>query len=186
MRAWLCIALVCGLTFAAPAAAQDKARPTTAAQIDYQGFRGLAGEVEAYRAGRLVSLADFQSMSREPNTIILDAYNANPSSMQAAINNMAAMNATHKVLILGDMFELEEEADKEHRAIGQLLKKLAFDKVYLCGTLMKSAKEEYPQAELYEKKEALADALRQQPINDATILVKASRGIGLETIVDYL
>ena len=58
------------------ALAQEKTRPTTQAQIDYQGFRGLTGEVEAYRAGRLVSLADFQRMAREPGTIILDARSA--------------------------------------------------------------------------------------------------------------
>jgi rhodanese-related sulfurtransferase len=70
------VAAAIGLACAPIALAQDKARQTTAAQIDYQGFRGLTGEVEAYRAGRLVSLADFQRMAREPNTIILDARSA--------------------------------------------------------------------------------------------------------------
>lgn len=76
MRALIALAAACGLLLAAPATAQQKDRPSTAAQIDYQGFRGLAGEVEAYRAGRLVSLAEFQRLAREPNTVIVDARSA--------------------------------------------------------------------------------------------------------------
>jgi rhodanese-related sulfurtransferase len=76
MRTLICLAALCGLWCAPMALAQEKTRPTTQAQIDYQGFRGLTGEVEAYRAGRLVSLADFQRMAREPGTIILDARSA--------------------------------------------------------------------------------------------------------------
>ncbi|MDZ4692463.1 rhodanese-like domain-containing protein [Terricaulis sp.] len=73
----LAAALLLSFAIGAPLAqAQQKVRPTTAARIDYQGFRGLAGEVEAYRADRLVSLADFQRMAREPNTIVLDARSA--------------------------------------------------------------------------------------------------------------
>lgn len=73
---FMAIAAVCGLMLASSALATEKARPTTDAQIDYQGFRTLASEVEDYRAGRLVSLRDFQRMAREPNTIILDARSA--------------------------------------------------------------------------------------------------------------
>jgi len=78
MRAWVFAAAACGLIAAPFALAQDKpaAAVNSSAQIDYQGFRSLTGEVEAYRAGRLVSLADFQRMAREPNTIVLDARSA--------------------------------------------------------------------------------------------------------------
>lgn len=127
-----------------------------------------------------------QIIKKGDNTIILDAYNANPSSMEAAILNLASMKAQKKVAILGDMFELEEEAAKEHRRIGELLKEKKFDHVYLCGQLMQSAKEEILSAHYFENKEQLIEALRKNPIHDATILVKASRGIGLETIVEYL
>jgi UDP-N-acetylmuramoyl-tripeptide--D-alanyl-D-alanine ligase len=127
-----------------------------------------------------------QLVEKDGNTIILDAYNANPSSMKAAIENMAAMKAGHKVLILGDMFELEEEAEKEHRQIGRMLKSLAFDKVLLCGKLMKAAKDEFPEALLFENKEMLIAELTSNPLKNATVLVKASRGIGLETIVDFI
>jgi len=127
-----------------------------------------------------------QIVKKDSNTIILDAYNANPSSMEVAILNLAAMKASRKIVILGDMFELEEEAAKEHRRVGELLKEKNFDQVYLCGSLMKSAKEVLPSARHFEKKEQLAEALKKNPIHDSTILVKASRRIGLETIVEYL
>jgi UDP-N-acetylmuramoyl-tripeptide--D-alanyl-D-alanine ligase len=148
-------------------------------------------EVPAALANRAV--ADYlpgnmrsQMIQKETNTVILDAYNANPSSMQVALENLAAMKAPHKMVILGDMFELGEEAEKEHRLIGQLAKKLGFDKVYLCGTLMKAAREEFPDAILFENKTLLMEALKKDPPRNATILVKASRGIGLETIVEFL
>lgn len=69
------LALALGLV-AATALAQEKPQPSSAAQINYAGFRTLADEVESHRANRLVSLADFQRMAREPNTIVLDARSA--------------------------------------------------------------------------------------------------------------
>lgn len=127
-----------------------------------------------------------QIVNKGSNTIILDAYNANPSSMTAAIENLAAMNVEKKVAIVGDMFELEDEAEAEHRAIGRLLKQKNFDRVYLCGKLMHSAQQEFPKAILFEKKDDLISELKKNPIQNSTVLVKASRGIGLETVVDYL
>jgi hypothetical protein len=74
MRAVL-LALAMGF-ISATALAQEKAEPNTAGQIDYSGFRNLTGEVEAYRADRLVTHAQFERMAREPNTIVLDARSA--------------------------------------------------------------------------------------------------------------
>ena len=127
-----------------------------------------------------------QVVKKATNTVILDAYNANPSSMQASIENMATAKADHKVLILGDMFELEAEADKEHRAIGKLIRDKGFEDVYLCGALFKAALQEIPTAKYFSRKEDLVRELKQFPIAHATILVKASRGIGLESIVEFL
>lgn len=127
-----------------------------------------------------------QVIRKNTNLVILDAYNANPSSMQAAIENLASMKARNKVLILGDMFELEEEAAKEHQAIGKLIREKGFRNVYLCGLLFKSALHEIPGAKYFTKKEELVQEIKQFPISDSTVLVKASRGIGLETIVDHL
>jgi UDP-N-acetylmuramoyl-tripeptide--D-alanyl-D-alanine ligase len=127
-----------------------------------------------------------QVITKGTNTIILDAYNANPSSMQAAIDNLAGMKAKNKIVILGDMFELGDEAEKEHRSLGKLIRDKNFTAVFLCGNLMKSALEELPEAHQFSKKEELIETLKQQKIQHATILVKASRGISLETIVEYL
>jgi UDP-N-acetylmuramoyl-tripeptide--D-alanyl-D-alanine ligase len=127
-----------------------------------------------------------QVVSKGTNTIILDAYNANPSSMEAAIKNLSAMKAEKKVLMLGDMFELEGEADKEHLAIGKLIKEAGFTEIYLCGMLFKAALREIPSAKYFEKKDQLIQELKNYPIKNATILVKASRGIGLETVVEFL
>lgn len=127
-----------------------------------------------------------QIIKKNNNTIILDAYNANPSSMQAAIENLAFIQAAKKIAIVGDMFELEEEAEAEHRAIGKLLNQKNFHSVYLCGKLMRSAKEELPNSMYFETKELLAEELKKNKLADAIILIKASRGIGLETILEFL
>jgi UDP-N-acetylmuramoyl-tripeptide--D-alanyl-D-alanine ligase len=96
------------------------------------------------------------------------------------------MKAAKKVAILGDMFELEKEAEREHQHIGELLKTRNFYQVYLCGKLMKSAKEIFNDARYFETKDQLVKALKENPVQGATILVKASRGIGLETVVEFL
>ena len=96
------------------------------------------------------------------------------------------MKAARKVLILGDMFELEGEAEKEHQALGKLIQQKGFNEVYLCGNLMKIAQIEIPSAKQFGNREDLIKELKSNTFSDATILVKASRGIGLEVIVDYL
>lgn len=138
--------------------------------------------VASYTPGNMRS----QVVRKGNRTIILDAYNANPSSMRVAIENLARMSANRKVLILGDMFELEGEAEKEHQALGKLVQELSFSEVYLCGKLMKVAQLEIPSAKHFEKKEELMEVLRTNDFAEATILVKASRGIGLEAVVDCL
>jgi UDP-N-acetylmuramoyl-tripeptide--D-alanyl-D-alanine ligase len=138
--------------------------------------------IASYTPGNMRS----QVVRKENRTIILDAYNANPSSMKAAVENLATMDANRKVLILGDMFELEEEAEKEHQALGKLVQELRFSEVYLCGKLMKVAQLEIPSAKHFEKKEDLIAVLKANDFAGATILVKASRGIGLEAVVDFL
>ncbi len=143
---------------------------------------------EANNAIRLYESSNMRSqiIKKETNTIILDAYNANPSSMQAAIENIARMKASRKVLILGDMFELEDESEKEHRMLGALIMERNFKEVYLCGELTKATHELIPFAKHFTKKEDLLNELKQSPISNATILVKASRGIGLESVVEVL
>jgi UDP-N-acetylmuramoyl-tripeptide--D-alanyl-D-alanine ligase len=150
-------------------------------------FFGVS-EKEANEAVAAYTPANMRSqiIRKGTNTIILDAYNANPSSMEAAIKNLQIMDVKNKIAIVGDMYELEEEAEQEHRAIGKFLGQGDFSAIYLCGGLMKWASEECPQAKYFNQKQSLIDYLRQNPPLNSHILIKASRGMGLETLVDSL
>lgn len=140
------------------------------------------GAVAGYRPENMRS----QIVRKNSNTIILDAYNANPSSMQAAIENLAMSQADRKVLILGDMFELGDESGKEHRLLGELIHAQGFREVYLCGNLIGEAMAQAPYAHHFSNKQDLIEALKGAGIRESLVLVKASRGIGLEDVVDYL
>jgi UDP-N-acetylmuramoyl-tripeptide--D-alanyl-D-alanine ligase len=84
------------------------------------------------------------------------------------------------------MFELEEEAAKEHHNLGKLIREKGFKEIYLCGNLFRIALEEIPFAMHFPSKDSLKVHLQNEKFTNATILVKASRGIGLETILDVL
>ena len=126
-----------------------------------------------------------QVLQKETNTIVLDAYNANPSSMNAALENFDQMEATNKVVILGDMMELGEESDQLHREIVATTKK-GISKVLLCGSMMMKARDANPEASCFANRDELIDWLTRNPIKDSTILIKASRGIGLEEVLEYI
>ncbi len=145
-----------------------------------------AADAAAALAGYVPVNMRSQVVQKGSNTILLDAYNANPTSMKAALENLADMKAMRKVAILGDMFELEEEAEKEHQAIGTLLVTLGINEVYLCGKLMKSAVGFCPYARYFENKQALANYLKEHPVTGALVLIKGSRGMALETLADLL
>ena len=127
-----------------------------------------------------------QVVKRGDNTILLDAYNANPSSMEAAIDNLSKMQGEKKVVILGDMYELEGEAEAEHRKIGNLLLEKKITEAYLCGPLMKAAQATFPQGKFFASKEELMGELKKNPIHHALILIKASRGMAMEKVIDFL
>ena len=127
-----------------------------------------------------------QIIVKGSNTIIMDAYNANPSSMTVALNHFAASNSTSKVVVLGDMFELGEDGPKEHAAIGKLTLRLGFDEVHLCGELMEYGKLGNPKAHYWKTKTELEDYLKSNPIENSTILIKGSRGMSLETLLTHL
>ncbi len=127
-----------------------------------------------------------QVLKKGSNTIILDAYNANPSSMAAAIESFSMMEGKKKVVILGDMYELEEEAETEHRKIGALLKEKNISAAYLCGPLMKAAHATFPEGKFLDSRDLLVEDLKRNPLHDSLILVKASRGMALEKVVDFL
>ncbi len=123
------------------------------------------------------------------NELILDAYNANPSSMAAALRSFAERPAAgaDKVVILGDMFELGPEAAAEHRALGELLASLALSEVVLVGREMARAKAALgPWAHHFATKAEAADWLAAHPLTGRQVLVKGSRGMALETLVELL
>ncbi|WP_018344278.1 UDP-N-acetylmuramoyl-tripeptide--D-alanyl-D-alanine ligase [Cytophaga aurantiaca] len=124
-----------------------------------------------------------QIMKTEKNELILDSYNANPTSMRAAIENFASLQKANKVLILGDMYELGEESEQEHATIGALLNLLTDTKVILIGKYMHAAHKECASAQHYETKDAAVEYFKEHPIAESTILLKGSRGMGLETLV---
>ena len=74
-----------------------------------------------------------QIISKNGHEIVLDAYNANPTSMKAALENFSSMDAKNKILIIGDMFELGETAAEEHQVLADFTQKLGFDNVFLVG-----------------------------------------------------
>jgi UDP-N-acetylmuramoyl-tripeptide--D-alanyl-D-alanine ligase len=127
-----------------------------------------------------------QIIKKNSNTIILDAYNANPSSMEAAIENLGAMPAARKVAILGDMYELEGEAEAEHRHLGELLVQHNIHEVYLCGELIRAAQQTFPKARYFNTKTALTEALQKDSLRERLILVKASRGMRLEDVLEVI
>lgn len=127
-----------------------------------------------------------QVVKKGSNTIIMDAYNANPNSMEAAIRNLEAMEGRHKVVILGDMFELGAFSQAAHAKLGEQVAKAGFEKVIFCGKAIKAALAANPGAHYFEDRAQLNDFLQQQHFQDAMILVKASRGIGLENTPDHI
>ncbi len=126
-----------------------------------------------------------QLYQTQNNTLILDAYNANPESMALAIDDFAAHRFSNPVLILGDMFELGKSAEEEHNKIVERLKITDFQQVIFVG---KDFYKTVP-AHLYRKfvtTKEVAQYLKSHPIKDAHILIKGSRGMQLENIIQYL
>ncbi|WP_017732815.1 UDP-N-acetylmuramoyl-tripeptide--D-alanyl-D-alanine ligase [Nafulsella turpanensis] len=120
------------------------------------------------------------------NYIILDAYNANPTSMKAAIENFAALKRPKKVVILGDMKELGSDTIKEHHELGRLLARYHFDRILLCGLSIIEVMDNNPNAIHFESREMLLNYLKSKKFTDTTFLVKGSRSMGLEEVVNYL
>ena len=113
------------------------------------------------------------------NTIFLDAYNANPTSMKLAIDNLIAVNDNEKIAILGDMFELGDKSLEEHQSIVQQLKKQGV-KAYLIGENFAKTQSDFPG---YKTTADFIKAGIFSTLKNATILIKGSRGMALEKII---
>lgn len=126
-----------------------------------------------------------QVIQKGTNTILMDAYNANPSSMEVAILNFAEMKAVNKIVILGDMLELGAESEKEHQRIADLVEQKGITKMVLVGPLFAKIKTN-SEAMKFGDCPAAAVYFSKNPIQNSTLLIKGSRGIKLEGILEVL
>ncbi|WP_209332627.1 UDP-N-acetylmuramoyl-tripeptide--D-alanyl-D-alanine ligase [Lunatimonas salinarum] len=142
-----------------------------------------AAAAAAYRPANMRS----QLIEKRSNLILLDAYNANPSSMEAALLAFDRMEGKrHKMVIVGDMLELGEHTEEEHRRLGELLAAMSVDKVCLSGTLVQHALGKAPKALYFPDPFSLRNWLADSKLEDYLILIKGSRGMRLETLVDFI
>ena len=115
--------------------------------------------------------------------IIMDAYNANPSSMQAALSNFNTIKSPIKIAILGDMFELGEASAVEHQSIANLALSLNLTKVYLIGKAFSAI--DAKNAFVYDNFDSFKESFNPKDLYQATILIKGSRGMALERVLDF-
>ena len=134
-----------------------------------------------------------QMVNTEHNVLVVDAYNANPSSMSAALNNFSGMKAAHKAALLGDMRELGPTSVSEHIAIVELAMKSGMDVICFVGeefgkalTQIGIVPAENSGIRWYGTSEELADELAKKPLHGYAILVKGSRGIMMEKAIPAL
>lgn len=127
-----------------------------------------------------------QMLVKGTNTILMDAYNANPTSMLAALENFKQANGENKILFLGDMFELGNEAETEHQYIVDYLVENPFGNVFLVGKNFFKTKTNASHIKQYESIDSVKKELETNPPKKATLLIKASRGMALERILEWI
>jgi UDP-N-acetylmuramoyl-tripeptide--D-alanyl-D-alanine ligase len=127
-----------------------------------------------------------QLLNKGTNQIILDAYNANPSSMAVAIANFIQLDNSNKVMILGDMFELGDESQAEHKIIVDSVLNQNESGCYLIGKAFYEHKVLDEDVMFFETFDVFADFLKTGTFNNNTILIKGSRGMALERTLEYI
>lgn len=127
-----------------------------------------------------------QMLVKNSNEIILDAYNANPSSMEVAIKNFLQLDKPNKVAILGDMFELGKESLREHKHIVALLKNEKEVITYFIGKDFYSNMLDKKNLFFFETFDEFSEAFRQEKMENKTMLIKGSRGMALERTLELL
>ncbi len=124
-----------------------------------------------------------QILKKEGHQIILDAYNANPTSMQAALESFSKIEGASKILFLGDMFELGDVAQKEHQNIAELASELGFENVCLVGAHFAEVVTDFRQFHSFD---ALKESFDFKSLPKSHMLIKGSRGMAMERILDLL
>jgi UDP-N-acetylmuramoyl-tripeptide--D-alanyl-D-alanine ligase len=158
---------------AATAAASALNVPLEKIAAGLEKFSGVAGRLQRKTARHGASLVD-------------DTYNANPASMRAAIGVLAQAGGK-RVLVLGDMGELGGDAAAFHAEIGSEARRAGIEKLYALGELSHYAVREFGSgAQHFDRVEELQDALEKELDQDTTVLVKGSRFMKMERVVDYL
>jgi UDP-N-acetylmuramoyl-tripeptide--D-alanyl-D-alanine ligase len=144
-------------------------------------MKDIVDAIEAYQPANNRS----QVKITKNNTLICDSYNANPTSMHSALESFAATKSDHKLVILGEMLEMGEKSEQEHLKIINELQSYNIEKVLLVGTAFQktSVKTGFKS---FQDVANLREFLKKEPIKGYSILIKGSRGIGLEKIYDLL
>jgi len=129
-----------------------------------------------------------QMTRTERNTLIVDAYNANPTSMAAALENFSNVSAKCRIAMLGDMLELGEDSAAEHKAVVESALSRTFCKVFFVGKEFGavSSVADGSSAMFFNTSDELAEYLRANPVKDATVLIKGSRGTRMEKVIPVL
>ncbi len=133
-----------------------------------------------------------QLTKTEKNSLVVDAYNANPTSMKAAIENFAQLQMPSKVLVLGDMLELGKDSVLEHKEIVKLALEKDFGEIFLVGgefaqavSLLSGANTE-ARVHLFEDSILLREYFKEKPLTNCSVLIKGSRGKRLERVIEAL
>lgn len=142
------------------------------------GFEKIKHAIEQYTPTNMRS----QVVKKENKTLVLDTYNANPSSMTVSLNNFISFEG-RKTIIIGDMLELGTESEKEHQNILKLAQDLNFDEIITVGKHFKAVNFSNL---AFEDTSSLIEYLKQTPIQSENILLKGSRGIALEKVIDFI
>ncbi|PTM11227.1 MAG: UDP-N-acetylmuramoyl-tripeptide--D-alanyl-D-alanine ligase [Bacteroidetes bacterium] len=127
-----------------------------------------------------------QVIQKGSNKIILDAYNANPTSMKAALESFEKQKDNFKIAILGDMFELGTDASKEHQYIADLASTMAFNHLILIGENFNNTKIVSPKVSVFKSFQDFKTNFDVSQLDKATLLIKGSRGMALERVLEML
>jgi len=145
-------------------------------------FKKIKSAIEAYQAVNNRS----QFIENEGTVIILDAYNANPTSMKAALDSFYEQFIEDRVVILGDMLELGEYKEKEHKELANYIKQKDHEKVVIIGELFSSLQISIPNLEKHTTTSAFLSRINPAEFKGKNILIKGSRGLAMERIVEKI